>query len=253
MNGWRCRIGLIVPSSNSVNEPEFDARVPPGVSAHTSRMHHTKTSVENQSAMAEKGRRCAELLSTVEPDVVAFGCTTGSLVTGEARYALEMEADLAAAAGVPVVVTAAAVLRAFAALDVDAVAVHTPYPEEMNEREAAFIEDAGVDVLGINGLGLSSTTAKGEVPPEKVYRHARATDESAADAVFISCTNYRTFEVVERLEADLGKPVVTSNQATLWNALSVGGVGDAAVELGRLFEHDVPELDVAPEATPADD
>ncbi|MFB6311153.1 MAG: aspartate/glutamate racemase family protein, partial [Salinirussus sp.] len=156
-------------------------------------------------------------------------------------------------ASVPVVTTAGAVLRAFIALDIDSVAVHTPYPTQMNERETAFIEDAGVDVVDIDGLGLRSTTAKGEVTPESVYRHARAIDQSDADAIFVSCTNYRTFEVIERLEADLEKPVVTSNQATLWNTLAIGGVDDATVALGTLFEHAIPDLNIAVETALADD
>lgn len=254
MHGWRTRIGLIVPSANTVNEPEFVDTVPDGVRVHSSRMHHTETSVENMEAMFDTGQRCAELLATAEPDVIAFGCTTGSLVSGEPAYALEMEAQLEDVSGVPSVATAASILRAFEALDLDSLVVHTPYPDALNEREWDFIERAGVEVLALEGLGLKSTTAKGEIHPETVYRHARAIDDADADGVFVSCTNYRTFEMIEALEADLDKPVVTSNQALLWDALSTAGVAHEDVGPGELFDQDVPELDLAAEpAAVADD
>jgi maleate isomerase len=254
MQGWRTRIGLIVPSANTTNEPEFVDYAPDGVTVHSSRMLHEETTVENMEAMSETGRKCAELLATANPDVLAFGCTTGSLVSGEPSYALEMEDSLAEVGGVPAVATAASILRAFEAMDMDSMVVHTPYPDALNEREHTFIEDAGFDVLALEGLGLKPTTDKGEIHPETVYRHARAIDDADADGVFVSCTNYRTFEVIEALEADLDKPVVTSNQALLWNVLSVAGVDAADIPLGSLFDRAVPELDLptqtrsAPEA-----
>jgi len=253
MQGWRTRIGLIVPSANTTNEPEFVDYVPDGVTVHASRMLHEETSVENMEAMFETGQRCAKLLATANPDVLAFGCTTGSLVSGEPKYALEMERELGDAGGVPAVATAAAILRAFEALSLDSMVVHTPYPDSLNERERTFIEDAGHEVLALEGLGIKPTTDKGNIHPESVYRHARSLDRADADGVFVSCTNYRTVEVIEALEADLDKPVVTSNQALLWNALSVAGVDASDIPLGSLFKHDVPSLDIeldppAPEA-----
>ncbi len=245
MQGWRTRIGLIVPSANTTNEPEFVDYAPEGVTVHASRMLHEETSVENMEAMADTGKRCAELLATAHPDVLAFGCTTGSLVSGEPSYALEMEHELADVSGIPTVATAASILRAFEAMEMESMVVHTPYPDALNEREHTFIEDAGFDVLALEGLGIKPTTDKGDIHPEVVYRHARAIDRSDADGVFVSCTNYRTFEVIEALEADLDKPVVTSNQALLWNALDVAGVDASDVPLGSLFDHSVPELDLA--------
>lgn len=244
MHGWRGRIGLIVPSSNSTNEPEFYANMPPGTTLHTARMYYETLSVEHQERMFEQGQEAAERLATTDVDVVAFGCTTGSLVTGNPGYALDLEDRLAEAGEAPAVATAAAVLRAFAALDLDSLVVHTPYPAEMNRREREFIEAADVDVLEIDGLGIRPGTEKGEIPPERVYRHVRGLDRPDADGVFVSCTNYRTFEVLERLERDLDKPVVSSNGALLWNTLAAAGVDDPPESLGALFEAAVPERSV---------
>jgi maleate isomerase len=244
MHGWRGRIGLIIPSANTTNEPEFEQAVPDGVTVHTSRMMHDMASVENQKQMYDKSQRCAELLSTANVDVVSFGCTTGSLVSGEVEYALRMEDKLSEISGVPAVATAAAVLRALKALELDSVVIHTPYHDALNEREEAFIEDAGVQVRDINGLGLRPVTDKGDVHPEQVYRNARELNRSDADGIFISCTNYRTYEILRDLESDLDKPVVSSNQALLWNTLDTLSVDSDDIPIGRLFGEEVPTLEL---------
>lgn len=236
MYGWRARIGLIVPSANTVNETEFQRTVPDGVTVHSARMIHETASVENQSTMIDKSLDMAEKLATAEVDAVVFGCTTGSLVKG-AGYAEEVEAQISeAAGGVPAVATAGSINRAFEALDVDSLAVATPYPASLNDREAEYLEESGFDVVEIDGLEIDSAEAKGDITPEEAYEHGKAVDSPEADCVFISCTNYRTFEVVEALEADLGKPVVTSNQATLWDTLRTVGIDYSDVELGALFD-----------------
>jgi len=167
--------------------------------------------------------------------VVAYGCTTGSLVHGPG-YDEDIEARLEAEAGVPAVATAASIKRAFDVLDVDSVAVTTPYIEDLNRREAEFLEAAGYDVVAIDGLGLSSNTEIGAQDPQTAADAARNVDDPDADAVFISCTNYRTFDIIPELERELDKPVVTSNQATLWDALDrLEAEVRPTIDLGRLF------------------
>lgn len=238
MFGWRGRIGLIVPSSNTTNEPEFQRAVPPGVSIHTARMPLEDTNPEALEAMAEDTERCGELLATADVDVVVYGCTTGSLVKGPG-YDREIEDRLEAVTGVPAVATAAAIRRAFDALNVSRLAITTPYISELNDREREYLEDAGFDIVAIDGLGIEPNTEIGAQVPETTYREARQIDTSAADAVFISCTNYRTFDVIQPLETDLEKPVITSNQATLWNTFKELGISAAPTfDLGQLFQYE---------------
>ena len=234
MYGWRARLGLIVPSSNTTNEPEFRRHLPGGVSLHAARMRLDGVNAAALSAMGDEVERCVSLLAAADVDAVAYGCTTGSLVEGPG-YDEEIESRIEAAAGVPGVATAASVKRALEALSVDSVAIATPYVSDLDEREVAFLEDAGFDVVAISGLGLDDNVEIGALSPESAYRRARAVDDPAADAVFVSCTNYRTFEAIAPLERDLEKPVVTSNQATLWDALRTLGVGAGDPSLGRLF------------------
>lgn len=235
MNGWRARLGLIVPSTNTVNEPEFYEHLPEGVSLHTSRMWLKEATAAELERMADDVERCAELLATADIEAIAYGCTTGSLVKG-AGYDEMIESRLEEIAGVPAVATAASIKRAFNALEATSVSIATPYIEDLNRREKEFLEDAGYEVLGIEGLGLQDNLDIGAQRPETAYQKARSIADPDADAVFISCTNYRTFEIIERLEADLDKPVVTSNQATLWDALRTLGVDYSDLPLGKLFD-----------------
>ncbi|MFW6376565.1 MAG: maleate cis-trans isomerase [archaeon] len=236
MYGKDGRLGLIVPSSNTTNEPEFVRALPDGVSLHASRMRLADVDADSLSAMADDATNCASLLATADVDVVAYGCTTGSLVHGPG-YDEDIEARLEAEAGVPAVATAASIKRAFEDLGVESVAVTTPYIEDLNRREAEFLEAAGYDVVAIDGLGLSSNLEIGAQDPETAAEAARNVDDPDADAVFISCTNYRTFEIIPELERELDKPVVTSNQATLWDALDrLDGSVRPTIDLGRLFE-----------------
>jgi maleate isomerase len=186
------------------------------------------------SDMADEIDRCVDLLSTADVDVVAYGCTTGSLVAGP-RYDEQIESRLSDLGSVPAVATAASIKRAFETLGLESLAIATPYVDDLNERERTFLEAAGYEVTGITGLGIGSNVDIGRQRPETAYREAQSVDTPDADGLFLSCTNYRTFEVIPALEADLGKPVVSSNQATLWDALQSIDV-DVSLELGTLFE-----------------
>ena len=234
MDGWRGRLGLVVPSANTVNEPEFYRFLPKGVSLHTSRMRLEEANVESLSDMTADIERCGELLGTANVDVVAYGCTTGSLFKG-VDYPSVVEQKLSQAADAPAISTANAVRNAFDTLGGDSVAVTTPYTDELNDLVVRFIEESGFEVTEISGLGLENGDNIVEVPPEKVYEEALNVDATEADILFISCTGYRTFDVIEYIESDLNLPVVSSNQATLWESLRILGVDYSSFDLGRLY------------------
>jgi maleate cis-trans isomerase len=124
-------------------------------------------------------------------------------------------------AGVPGVATAPALVLAARELGMKKVAVATPYHDDLNAHEKAFFEQCGLEVLGIRGLGIGPKDYVNiaKVPPEKVYEHCRAAWIPSADGMIISCTDFRTLDAVPRLERELGRPVISSNLATLWMAL----------------------------------
>lgn len=234
MYGWRGRIGLIVPANNLVNEVDFYEHAPEGITVHTSRLREGKGRSDDLENQTNDFERCATLVSAADVDVVVLGSTTGSLVKG-AGFESEVEAQLSEVAGVPAAATAGSIKRAFEALGVVSLAIATPYVDELNEMEADFLRESGYEVATIEGLGLDEPREIGRYTPEEIYRHVRGIDHADADAVFLSCTAYRALESVPRLEADVGKPVVTSNQATLWDALRLIDVNYSTLDLGALF------------------
>jgi maleate isomerase len=114
----------------------------------------------------------------------------------------------------------------------------TPYVDEINEKEKEFLEHniPGLEVLSIKGLGIVGNLPKGKLNPFSSYPIIKKWDVNESEGIFISCTNWRTFEIIEYLEKDLKKPVITSNQAALWHALRIIGVKDRLNGLGKLFE-----------------
>lgn len=234
MTGWRAKLGLIIPSSNSAAEIEFNEHAPEGASVHAARMALNSVTPAALDAMSDRAVECAELLSDVEVDVIAYACTTGSLLHGPG-FDVELEEALSEAADCPAVTTARSVRQAFKALDVERIAVRTPYTRELNEREREYFEAAGIEIASIEGRGIEENTMIGALDPADAYRQVRSTvDPGAVDAAFISCTNHRTLPVIEPLEADLGMPVVSSNQVTLWDACRAAGVTSKGP--GRLFK-----------------
>lgn len=232
MYGWRARIGLIVPSLNTTAEPEFARHLPPGVSMHTARLTLDAGTTEELREMTDELDDCCERLATADVDVLALGCTTSTILNGPER----LEARMSEQYDVPSVTTAASLVRALEALDIDSVALATPYVDELNSIEVDYLESAGVDVVALDGLEISTGQEIGRRFPESAHRQVASLNRGDADGVVVSCANYRTGEIHELLEADLGVPVVTSNQALLWDALERAGVAHDDVPLGALFE-----------------
>ena len=233
--GWRLRIGLIVPSSNTTMESEFFMMAPEGVSIHTARMLLREARAEALREMSKDAERGASLLSTAAVDVILYGCTTGSLLGGS-EWEKELMERVQRSGKAPSFSTATAVVDALKELGAEKIVVATPYIEELNALEKHFLESQGFKVLEMKGLGLMRNLDIGRETPSTAYRLAREVFRPEADAVFISCTNFRTIEVIGALEADFGRPVVTSNQASMWKALRVGGVGERVFGYGRLLE-----------------
>jgi maleate isomerase len=152
--------------------------------------------------------------------VTAYACTSGSFIGG-----LAGEAALVAAmedAGAPAAVTTSgALLIALRHLGITRIATVTPYTEDLTEGLDTYLAEAGVEVVASAGLGLRSEIWT--VPYETTSDLVRDTDTRDAEAVFVSCTNLPTYDVIAKLEAELDKPVLTANQVTIWSALVLAG------------------------------
>jgi len=245
MYGWRARIGIIIPSVNTTLEPECQRLCPEGVSFHFSRMSLGDLTLEGLLEMGkhsvEKGRE----LASAGVDLIVFGCTSGSFAEGKGHDE-KIIRELEQATGIPALATSTAVIKALKALSVRSFALCSPYSEELNAREKEFFEAQGFQVTAMVGLGLVKKTPLFPLASRPVshiglqesyipYRLARMVNSPEAQGVFISCTNFRSLEVIERLENDLGKPVLSSNQATVWAALRSLSIHESIPGAGSLF------------------
>lgn len=227
------RVGLIIPSVNAVIEPDYAAVAAPGITFHATRVMLRETTPEGLRAMNEGVAAAATLIASVSPEVVAFACTSGSFIDGEAALTRQIEA-IEAITGCPVVATSRAIVEACLALEVRRLALATPYLDVINEAETQFLIGHGFEVTAVQGLGLSGKAIR-EVPPAEVAALVRAADTPDSEAIFVSCTDFRAFEVADALEQELGKPVLTSNQVTLWAIFRALGVTPDLPGYGRLL------------------
>lgn len=226
-------IAMIVPPTNTVNEAEWKRMAPQfrfpllrmPLHGHADEAFYSDLKAALQALKGEK------------PDVIAYACTASSMVLPLDR----LPAFIAKEAGVPGVATAPALVLAARALGMKKVAVATPYHDALNQHEKEFLEACGLEVLGIKGLGIGAGGPQeyvkiAKVPPEEVYAHCRAAWIPGADGMIVSCTDFRTLEALPRLERELGKPVISSNLATLWQALRAGGLTAPIRGFGSLLE-----------------
>lgn len=234
VDGWRGRIGLITPAPGSSTEAEFNQYRPEGVAVLTTRIPLKGISVEALTEMNSYVDEAASLLAGAEVDVIVFSCTAGSLLGG-LGYDKKIIEGLQKRTGIKVTTTSTGLVEALTALEVRKVAVATPYSREVNEAEKLFLEGSGFQVPSIVGPMLSDPRLVPQIPPAEMYKLSRKADTDDADAMFISCTGLHVMGLVEILERDLGKPVVTSNQVTFWAALKRLGIHERIGGLGKLF------------------
>ncbi len=231
MYEWKYQYGLIVPSWNTSMEYECWRMAPGGSSIHSSRVPHTDDSEATLLHMVEKAPAAAEVLGHAKVSAICFGCTGGSFV--KPGYDREIIDAMEKATKIPSTTTSTAINEALKYLGIKSVAIASPYPPWLNDRLAKFLGDSGFTVVSKKGLDVECPAY---LPPDNAYRIAAETNCTEADAVLISCTNFRSLEVIEKLEKDLGKPVVSSNTASMWKLLQLSGSKDKVKGAGQLFK-----------------
>lgn len=214
------RLGLIVPSSNSVMEVDFYRNLPSYITLHVARMYLRDTTVEGEEKMLDVYfPQALQDLVTVEPHVIVFGCTSAGALRGN-DYDAQLCRHISDTARCPAVSTVASVREVLKERGLRRVAVITPYVDSLNQRIQASLENDGLEVAIIAGMGIDYNFAIAQVPPNEILAFVLKTIEGKKlDGIFISCTNFRALEVRERLEYLTGLPVVTSNQAALEQSL----------------------------------
>jgi maleate isomerase len=214
------RLGLLLPSSGTVQEVDFYRRVPSHVTVHAARMRLPATTEADEARMLDAHvMPAAADLAAIRPDLVVFSCTSAGALRGR-EYEARLCEEIAAAARAPVVSTMEAVRQELARLGVRSVVVVTPYPETLTRPVRAGLEADGLTVSVACGLGLTDSLEIAAVPPDAIARFAVETfRRGPADAVFVACCTFRAFDARNVIATALGVPVVTSNQAALNAAL----------------------------------
>jgi maleate isomerase len=225
MSARPARVGLMIPSSNTMMEVDFARGLPPGTALHTARMYMEDTTPAGESRMLDEfALPAARDLGSARPDVVVFGCTSAGALRGSG-YDLQLCQRISELTGAPTVSTIAAVRNAIQESGATTVGVITPYTGELNERIRASIEADGTHVAAISGLGITDNFEIAEVAPGDIVEFAaRALGPLATagriDLVFASCTNFAAMAARDAIAERLGLPVVTSNQAVLAAAVA---------------------------------
>ena len=216
------RIGLMVPSSNTVMEPDFYRHLPQNVALHTARMYLEDVTVASEERMLDEFTMpAAKDLSTIHPHVVVFGCTSAGALRGN-EYDRKMCARISEVTKCPVVSVIQSVNEALAATKAKKVLIITPYIDEINERIRRSVEDTGLEVVNIFGLGIVENPAIGQVNIDRIIQFAKEKIQGLnPDCLFFSCTNFRAMEALPQLKESFDLPIVASNQAAFDKALSL--------------------------------
>ncbi|WP_017579346.1 maleate cis-trans isomerase family protein [Nocardiopsis valliformis] len=216
---WQAGIGVIAPYDFALDR-ELWRWAPDDVSLHVTRLPYVHVPVTvDQAAALSKGKsvtRAVRALLAPEPLAVGYACASGSFVHGAAGER-ELHRTMLAAGAPAAVTTSGALIRALETLGADRIAVVTPYVDSVTDRLLAYLAEHDVAVTSSVGLGLLSHIWK--VTYAEVARAVHEADHPDAQAVYISCTNVLTYDIIAPLERELGKPVIAANQVTMWGLL----------------------------------
>lgn len=229
------RIGLLVPSFDFNPESEIWAMAPRDVVVFASRMDRGTQPFLTYLSDPSHADAAVSLLTALKLRVVLYAYSTTSYVLGLAGEETFRARLVAGAQGVPVVVAAAALAEALGALEVRRVAlVHPPwFAEEQCDKGRVYFSARGFQVVSC--ARLTPTRQYAEVAAEEVHAWIVANTPAQAEAVVVAGNGLRAVGAIEALEASLGRPVVTANQALLWQGLRVAGVPSRMEHYGRLL------------------
>lgn len=240
MTGWRARLGFIIPPGTPTVEREMYELAPDGVSVHFARMvaRGPVGTLDNlqQRAASHLAHvdETVEMLASVEPDVIVLAHTATSYVLGK-EGEQKLTRDIEQRTGIPFISALGSAIAAFGVLGARRVAVGTAYDEALTLRGKAVLESYGMEV--VNAVCLRDVKSIFEETERRVYGLVRDAYRPEADAMFLSGVGLPTLSVLGALETDLGRPVLSSASAMMWNALRVAGIGAPIAGYGRLLQN----------------
>jgi maleate isomerase len=216
------RVGVIVPSLNTIIEDDLRRFMPSEVLYHIARVRFQKENgrVTHKSLLrlADDAPSIAGYLADAGMDAIAFNCT-GASVAGGVGSSERIVERIEAAVGSPATTTILSVMRALRTMNVHRLVHCCPFTSEFSEEEADFLRASGFEIALTVGMGHIDAKVAALMSPDQVAEFALRIDRADADGIFLSCANTRAMEAVQGLEQRLGKPVISSNQAVMWDLL----------------------------------
>lgn len=241
--GWRRKFAVLVPSTNTVVQPEFDAMRPEGVTNHISRIRIPNLPLASDAdfrllveRIAEAQLEAVDSAMSCEPDHVVLGISVETFWGGLAA-SRKLKHELEQHTGLGVTLGAEACAAAFARLGVKRIAVLTPYFPVGDRNVQAFFEESGYAVARITGLKCGSPTLIAHVPPESLREAAQALDGDDVDAVIQVGTNLAMARLAAQMETERAKPILAINTCIYWHALRKNGIADRVAGWGSLLQH----------------
>lgn len=210
-------VALMVPINNTTMEGELRAHLPPGTRLTTLKIPRGQGLLTPATIPAYKQQALALAATLADQpiDLLAYGCTAASFLSGPAGDAA-LQAELAQVVGKPVVTTAQAMVLALQAAQAQRIALVTPYQDTVNQQLKLFLTSAGMTVAAFDSLYAANVEALGQIKSDAVARLARATMTPDCDAMFIACSQLPTLDILAPLQAEFTRPVLSSIQATAW-------------------------------------
>ncbi len=236
----RARFGVLVPFTNSNLEPDMALLRPDGVSIHVARLGgYDQDQIPDAAQMQGLGAADLDvplrLLQGVRPDVILYGCTSATLTHGPS-FDRDLAARIQAESGAKTVTAAGALVHALHWLGLTRIGFASPYVPTINDMATRFLADTGITTANRADPGDTlDNYAQGALTPDAVCQLGLKADHPDAQAIVLSCTDMRSVEAIACLEQATGKPVITSNQAMVFQAMQLVGIHQPLPGYGRLL------------------
>jgi maleate isomerase len=236
--GWKAKIGVLIPSVDTgYCSYEFRVLCPDGVVTLETRVSMGRLTLEMLRKMRGDAVYGAQLLAAANPDVITYEATAAGFVLGvEGDGALIKEIE--DKTGIRATTGASSVAESLSFLGAHKVSIYAATPEDVTAFTGKYLTDKGFDVCDVESVSFGHASEGFRMSPWEVYSNVmkfyrRCPD---VDAIFIAGGCFRTLEMIETLEKDLGRPVVTTVPANMWNCLKIAGVKDLVYGFGQLLE-----------------
>lgn len=240
--GWRKKFAVLVPSTNTSVQPEFDAMRPPGVTNHISRIRIPNIPLNDDAdfqrlitLIAEAQNEAVDAVMSCEPDRLVLGISAETFWDG-LKASNDLKQQLAERTGLPVTMGSEACAAAFQTLGIKRLGVITPYQPVGDRNVQRFFEESGYEVRRIKGLKCESPVKIAHVSQEQLRDAMLEVDGDDIDGIIQVGTNLAMARLAASAEIWLKRPVIAINTAIYWHALRESGIADRVTGFGALLE-----------------